>query len=840
MSYLVEPIKAFQESNRTNIAIFCPFTSTDTSLYQDLIRVCSNAGTAEMVNEVFLNSFEAMNRGIVDILIIPELELVQKKMYYQIKKYIEAGGAVIIACDDYFMTGKILDDQFSQFDVEAVGGDAYYRSTSGFLGIKPYVSDIAPVMAKTDSNWIPDAEPLSMPLPANGAQINVGSDRISPQPPDGHVFIERYEVLRNYDAVIGCDHYGNKLNTQVNFAQNWENGARFVLYSSNNENSLIRKSNPLFETVLTAAISFCENKVFAVSCAPEFACYRSGEPVTVSYELQNGSTQEQSVEIKAEIRDCNGTLVFQQTDSVLLSGHSKKKGTVLWNPDDFSCDSYSICVSVFQNQRLLSKAENGFVVWNEAVVQNGPSISIDGKYFSIAGNSSMITGTNYYESNIGEVMWIKPNIKKLESDFRQMSADGINFIRIHYHHAKWFQDYLKHCTGQMLEYYQGLEDDYLPSERILRIFDAHIYLAQKYGIVYGGDLFTLLPEELGDPKGWYGVQDYAWFTDKLTAQKEFLDLLIPRYTHVPGIAWDLYNEPCCVFCDKYIPAFNEAFYSWASEIKQYMRQLGDRHLITVGAEKPERFGDIIEFFAEHVNYKYIPERKATTDLPEVIQECWLDRPATPLGEQQQLQDIREALLHVVGLGFAGFLPWQWTNQQRLWCDWRTFAGEIWDDRLGACVRNDGTLKPAGRFYRDFIRLIHPLHFIRYEESAIVTDQGQLSVGQDEDGQTMLLCQDGQIVRGMAQKKLEGKTLSLHSESRADLFYLHAPEADYVKANQAVLLALETNRIPAQIEVCDKPGGVVIAQKEAPSSRTFSIPLLESDINYWLKLSYPSK
>ncbi len=46
------------------------------------------------------------------------------------------------------------------------------------------------------------------------------------------------------------------------------------------------------------------------------------------------------------------------------------------------------------------------------------------------------------------------------------------------------------------------------------------------GIIYGGDLFTLIPAEMGDPRGWMHIQDYIWFDDKIECQKEFLKLAV--------------------------------------------------------------------------------------------------------------------------------------------------------------------------------------------------------------------------------------------------------------------------------------------------------------------------
>ena len=46
------------------------------------------------------------------------------------------------------------------------------------------------------------------------------------------------------------------------------------------------------------------------------------------------------------------------------------------------------------------------------------------------------------------------------------------------------------------------------------------------------------------------------------------------------------------------------------------------------------------------------------------------------------------------------MPWQWTRQARLWNN--ATEAETWDDDLGVCVREDGSLKPAGRAFKALI------------------------------------------------------------------------------------------------------------------------------------------
>jgi hypothetical protein len=174
-----------------------------------------------------------------------------------------------------------------------------------------------------------------------------------------------------------------------------------------------------------------------------------------------------------------------------------------WSSASFETDDYTVSVSVLKNGRTVSRGINGFIVWKEAIARGGPAIEIKGKYFHRSDGETFMLGTNYYESTRGEIMWFRPDVNRISSDLRQMRSCGVSYIRPHYHHLKWFKDYLLFQHQKLLPYFSSLEtlQNPLPNEHAWRMFDVFIYLCQKLGIAYGGDLFTLVPEEMGDPRG---------------------------------------------------------------------------------------------------------------------------------------------------------------------------------------------------------------------------------------------------------------------------------------------------------------------------------------------------
>lgn len=839
MGNVIDYYKKLKLSSEKKIVLVKPIVIKNKYLYKILEETLNKYGTVVTVDEMFLSSYRAM-KEVVDVLVIPELECIDKAIFPLVKNYIDGGGALFLSSDDLFMTNKIMDFEDSQFEIPQGLDEDYFRRSTAFLGIKPYQADVIPKKAKIDKEFFDGLEQsiFDMPLPVFSAQCNVSSDIKPPAPPMGHVFPERYEVLRNYSIVTGTDEFGKIVNVPVNYAHNWENGSRIVIVASNSKEGLLNSENILFEPLIKSALDFCDNKIMVKELQPGYACYKQGEAVSARYSIINKSCEDVIVSIKITLSDKEG-VIEESIENITVVGNGGYKGNIIFSIGIFNSDIYHIGLTVLRDGKTLSRVTNGFVVWNEDIIKEGPSVKACGKYFDINGKPTILTGTNYYESNIGEVMWIKPDINKLNSDFLQMSNDNINYIRIHYHHSKWFKDYLHSVTGYMPEYYKEIYNeignDHMPSEYILRVFDAHIYLCQKYGIIYGGDLFTLLPQELGDPRGWIGTQDYMWFDDMVTNQKEFLNRLIPRYLNVPGIAWDIYNEPHDIFRNRKPFNFEENFIVWARTIKQHIRNLGDKHLITVGVVNPESYDEVLDFYAEHRYFKDATKIKTNTTKPEMFQEVWLDQPPTPEGEERQREFMKQGLIDTFRTGLGGFAPWQWTNQIRLWCDHRTYIGEIWDDRLGCCVRNDSTLKPSGRFYRDFTELIKGLEFYKCSNGKITTSKGTLimqPVDSVNEGDYYIKLENGENnIRGLGKGRIQISDLWIAADTNSDIWYCMNDEGSlYIKADKACSLVISNNVEINNGFICKGIDEMFLAYKEINNN---IIEVQDWETYYWI-------
>jgi len=210
------------------------------------------------------------------------------------------------------------------------------------------------------------------------------------------------------------------------------------------------------------------------------------------------------------------------------------------------------------------------------------------------------------------------------------------------------------------------------------------------------DIFSLVPEEMGNPLGWLGLKERILDKDKVALQKKFVKLLARRYKDVPGITWDLWNEPNLEKTNV------EPLRSWAKQIKDVFRKNGDRHFITIGDDLSLGLLDVLDYACIHT---YEPvEFVSIKDLnkPFIFQETWNDAGCSLIDEIKQAEELKKDFNAFLKTQAAGFVPWQWTRQARLWNN--TSDAERWDDELGLCVHDDGTLKPAGDTYKFLIKL----------------------------------------------------------------------------------------------------------------------------------------
>ncbi len=721
-----QPLSRYQDTltllageTRLRVGVFIPTPASEDKLEAWRKVFPAESTVVVAVDQSLLTSGERVARRLLDVFVVPDLTLVSPWHIIHLDHYLRKGGALIVGSSDFLELDKPFAEQVSG-DQPRFGEAEMLMRTSACLGIKPYVADQDPSVLRIDRRFLPSLPETIAPYTGRaGLYINNSRRAGNPAPRYGSVFSERTPDANVQVLARGSDESGSHLTSVAVLAQRWERGASLLAVAGAGPGSLLDPSSPVGAAFLRDGVRLVASPIRVTSVTSDYPVYREGETPEISFTIT--TSRRCRAEVRTTVADAQQQ-VWSRSEVVELLPDAPHRGRASIDCQALDGDVHTVTVSVGNEQGLLVEARNGFILWREEIARRGPTVSVDGPYLRINGRGQAVNGANYYESHLGETMWVLPNIADLADDFRKMEAAAINYIRIHYHHPAWFQDHFEALGEETPEPYRHIPRSAIAPEYYWRVLDAHLYLCQKHGIIYGGDLFTLVGEAMGDPRGWFGgLQDVVQSPAKRAVQTDFVAKLASRYRDLPAIAWDLWNEPTVP--GEQLPLLLE----WAADLRQTFRSHGDTHPITVGTFDPGRYDSVTDYYAGHGHAHRLAEVAANTAKPQIFQEVWIDRMPTPKGERDQCTDIMNALVNTYARGFAGFAPWQWTQQARLWNHFLVSQWEVWDDWLGACRRNDGTEKPAGRFFRRFSQLLAGLELREYDAAhgAIRTDRGLL-------------------------------------------------------------------------------------------------------------------
>ena len=761
-----------------------------------------------------VRSYSILFKGRMDILVYPYGPLYPMDSYSlfsgdTLTHFLKTGGAVLTTGGVPFSLP--VDDEGHppvkeplESDGLSIKNEIYQRWVAP-LGYKFYVHSQQPAETRVAAKFLPNVQGTLAVAPSRlGIVANNSSHEPVPKCSHGNVFPERYPARQVIPLLSSTDKYGRVLAVSGLLIQDFENGSRRVHFSHQSEPHPLSPGAAHFPQLMGDVLNLLTNRLIIKEVESNYACYRPGETVHMRAELASFEPGEPEAEVVLEVR-AKGEIVDSHTETVRFPAQQISVKEWQWAPQTFSADEYEILVSIRRNGQTVSTSENAFVVWNEDLVRKGPQVNAPGKYFQLGSGESFLSGTNYYESTRGEIMWYRPNVKRICADLRQMRECGVNYIRPHYHHLKWFKDYLLFQHGKLLPFFRSLEnlDNPLPDERVWRTWDAFIYLCQKFGIVYGGDLFTLVPEEMGDPRGWFPLLEAVRCQEKRALEQEFLRQVNLRFKDAPGIAWDLWNEPG-------VPV--DELKGWTRAMRGTLDKTGVHRFITVGGGSGEKLGDSVDYLGAHSGTHDIRKSVNTSQKPVMMQEIYMDHNEDLPTELIQAEDMREGILATVKNGYCGVAPWSWARQMRLWQDSYehdpAFRMESWDDRLGTQVHDDATLKPAGQVFRNLATVLRSIRFVDFDPSSkrVKTDRGEVKVGLKgmEDAQAYSL------YHVSADRCFAAVALGSASWGRKQLVSGPADGYVYIFSDGAADLG-SANRVYAK---CEAPGRVAIYGRAA--------------------------
>lgn len=671
-----------------------------------------------------IRSYSLLFAGKLDILVFPYGSVYPMEAFWLYSgqgfdHFMKRGGAVLTTGGIPFFKQAAPAGNAMEMNTQEERQAVYDKWVSRF-GVKYYELDSAPSHTQVHAALLPSLTDAEFTASQLGVVINNSAHDPVPAPPHGNVFPERYPARWVTPLLTGTDAWGTPLAVNAVLAQDFEHGSRRIHFTHEVDPHPLSPNAPHFPALMADLFALLSNRVMVKDVEADYACYHAGETAVITAELI--SFEAAPVEITAVLYIASGDHINRE-ERVILTIAPKATVQQQWTAaiDDLDGDEYTVTVTIERDGRTVAEGRNGFLVWQDAVMQAAPAVATQHEYFTFNGVGRFISGTNYYESTRGELMWYRPAVDRVIADFRQMHACGVNYIRPHYHHLKWFKDYLLYQHGRLFDFFSSLEsvENPLPDERAWRLWDMFLYLSHKYGIVYGGDLFTLVPAEMGDPRGWFGTVEAVYCLEKRKVQRQFLNQLLCRYRDATCVSWDLFNEP------HMIP--DEDVNAWAQALRETINAEGATVPITVGG--PLSIGNAVDYDSPHGR---IPmDTLNTSGRPFLLQELHLDNPEDLASELLQAEMLRAVYIAGIQSGVAGICPWSWTRQMRLWQDTEqhhhTFPMEKWDDRLGLHTHDDGTLKPAGLVFKTLAQLLGRITLQQFDPAMrqVMTTQGTL-------------------------------------------------------------------------------------------------------------------
>lgn len=265
--------------------------------------------------------------------------------------------------------------------------------------------------------------------------------------------------------------------------------------------------------VIELADRLCSG-LYLHSLQADKACVRNGEEVTISAVLANRGRRPAEVESSLAIREGEET-----SSKVTLRPGDGQLMRLLWKPREYLSDLYHLDATMAVDGKPVMARESAFCAWQPAVVASGPKVSWKDNYLQLNGHPAYLTGTNQTG-----VMWHSPRENPLtwDRDFEQMHDRGMVVWRVLHFSPFAGRDGVRPRENPLL-----LGET--PPDKLVRQTDAMVMLAQKHGLVFMPCAHDWIGTELPD--------------DQLEAQRKWNRFWAERYKDVPGLLWDIQNEP---------------------------------------------------------------------------------------------------------------------------------------------------------------------------------------------------------------------------------------------------------------------------------------------------------
>lgn len=268
------------------------------------------------------------------------------------------------------------------------------------------------------------------------------------------------------------------------------------------------------EQLLKRVLVDLTQKVFVHDLQTDLACYEPGETVHLSLQVANHGRAAASRTLAVSAA---GKEVLRRT--LTLAPGATETLTLDLPAGTAHSDLVRLQARLYEGQRLADTVENAYCVRSQAVLQSGPKLAwrdnallVDGRRTFLVGSNQ--TGMMYYSPHEGPLVW--------DRDFANMAAHNFHLLRILHFSPFSKGGYEGKPTNNPLDLRER-------PEKLVRQMDAIVQLAQKHRVAIFLALHDWMPLGLTE--------------EQLAAQADWNAFWTTRYRDVPGMVYDIQNEP---------------------------------------------------------------------------------------------------------------------------------------------------------------------------------------------------------------------------------------------------------------------------------------------------------
>lgn len=275
-------------------------------------------------------------------------------------------------------------------------------------------------------------------------------------------------------------------------------------------------STPARRRLLARVMDLITRRIWLHHLETDLACYRTGETAHISVWAANAGTREERVTVTLKA----GARILARQTLLLPPGSNKPVSADLpVGPRSPSLCVLTASLALEPGQRAWDRMQSAFAVWRESVLAKGPKVGWKGNRLTIDGKPQFVAGANqtgmmFYSSHENPLVW--------DQDFKQMADANLHILRI------------LHFSPFAARGYDGVAQN-SPMDllnrplRLCRQMDAIVQCAMRHRVA----VFLSLHD-------WQGV---ALTDEELQAQADWDRFWAGRYRHVPGVFFDVQNEP---------------------------------------------------------------------------------------------------------------------------------------------------------------------------------------------------------------------------------------------------------------------------------------------------------